>query len=260
MNRQLLAALLLGLLLAGLAGCQPLATPLPPLPTATPLPPTITPTGTPVWFPPTATHTPWAPVTVELTPTMEVQPQFGDLLFRDDFSDDSLWSLGRSAFGSAALGKNELTLAGKQTRRYISSLRAGPQLGDFYAEITASPSICRGLDEYGLLLRASSNEQFYRFALTCDGQVRVDKYFNGRASAPQPLTFHGAVPPGAPSSSRLGVSAAGREFHFYVNGEYVFSVSDPSILSGSLGVFARPAGEDPMTVNFSELVVYALAR
>lgn len=260
MNRKVLAALLLGLLLAGLASCLPLATPLPPLPSATPLPPTLTPTATTVWFPPTATFTPWAPVASVLTPTVQVRPEFGELLFSDDFSDGSLWSLGRSGYGSAALGKNELTLAVTQARRYLYSFRTEPALADFYVEITASPSICRGLDEYGMLLRVSPDQEFYRFALTCDGQVRVDRFYKGRASAPQPLMLHGAVPPGAPSSSRLGVSADGRLLSFFVNGEFVVSINDPSLPVGTLGVFARPAGDDSMTVNFSDLVVYSLAR
>jgi hypothetical protein len=42
---------------------------------------------------------------------------------------------------------------------------------------------------------------------------------------------------------------------FYVNGEYLFTVSDPSLRSGGLGVFARSNGENDLTVSFSDLVI-----
>ena len=42
---------------------------------------------------------------------------------------------------------------------------------------------------------------------------------------------------------------------FFVNDAYQFSINDPMLPSGSLGVFARSAGDLAVTVNFSELVV-----
>ncbi len=155
-----------------------------------------------------------------------------------------------------ALGQQELTLAVTRPKGYLVSLRQDTSLSDFYLEITASPTICRGSDEYGLLLRVTSSQDFYRFSLTCDGQTRIDRYYNDKASSPQPLVMSSAVPRGAPSFSRLGVYAVGKELRFYINGEYQFTVRDPTLLSGSIGVFARSAGENPVTVNFSNLMVY----
>jgi hypothetical protein len=86
--------------------------------------------------------------------------------------------------------------------------------------------------------------------------VRLDKYFGGKASSPQPLGYSGAVPPGAPSSSRLGVWTSGKEMRFYINGEYQFTVNDPSLTRGGLGVFIRSNGDDAVTVSFSDLEVY----
>jgi len=65
----------------------------------------------------------------------------------------------------------------------------------------------------------------------------------------------GAIPPGAPSTSRLAVWAKGKEMRFYANGEYLFTVSDRSLASGNLGVFIRSAGEDDVTVSFSDLII-----
>jgi len=255
MKSALLVALPL-LCALGLVACLPLMDPPPPLPSATPLPPTETSTPTIVWFPPTATHTPLPTVTLSLTPTLDTRPAFGDLIFADDFNDPAQWSLGVIPAGSMALGVDELSLVVSRPRGYLFSLRQGTSLGDFYAELTASPSICRAADEYGLLLRVSPSLDFFRFGLTCDGQARLDRFLNGAASAPQPPTPSGAVPPGAPSQTRMAVWARGREMRFYANGQYLFSVNDPSLPSGGLGVFARAAGEDMVSVSFSRLEVY----
>jgi hypothetical protein len=66
----------------------------------------------------------------------------------------------------------------------------------------------------------------------------------------------GAVPLGAPSSSRLSVWALGKEMRFYVNDEYLFTVRDGSLPQGSLGVYARAGGADMLTVNFSNFQIF----
>jgi len=246
-------SLLLALLIILLAGCLPLTTPLPPEPTATPQP-TATPTATVVWFPPTDTPTPFP--TLVISPTLEIQPPSGgEVIFSDDFRDPAQWLLGQTETTSIALGNKALTLALDQPGAYLYTLRNSPTLTDFYLEVTASPSICRDGDEYGLLLRVSTALDFYRFSLYCDGSVRLDKYYNGRASSPVPKTLSGSVPPGAPSSSRLAVWAKGKEMRFYINGEYQFDLKDPTLLQGDLGFFIRSAGDNAVTISFSDLIV-----
>ena len=247
-------------LLIGLAvSCAPLQTP-PPMPTNTPIPTTETPTPTKIWFPPTPTYTSFPTPTVAISPTINIQPQFGVVILEDDFSDGSKWTQTQGAIGSATVTNNELTIALSQERAYLFSLRSEPYFKDFYAEVTASPSICRGDDEYGILFRVSPSFDFYRFSLTCNGQTRLDKYYHGTASSPQPPIYSSEVPPGAPSISRLGIWVSGKEMQFFINNVYQFSVHDPSITQGTLGFFARAAGEGAVTINFTDLIVYDVNR
>jgi hypothetical protein len=253
--RKTIFGMILTALAATSSSCLPASTPLPlpdtPVPSETP-----TPTVTVIWFPPTATPTPFS--TPEVTPTVNYKTGLGEVIFQDDFSEGKGWQLGRTGAGSVALGKNELTIAIAEPHAYLSSVLDQPIPSDSYAEITASPTLCRGADEYGLLIRVASSSDFYRFSLTCDGQVRLDRVVGGAASSPQPLVFSGAVPAGAPSTSRLGVWASGKEMRYFVNDIYQFSVNDPVLLNGSLGVFARSGGELAVTVSFSDLVVRAV--
>jgi len=180
----------------------------------------------------------------------------GELLFSDDFSNPEQWTLNRTSSASAAITNNELTLALSQPDGYILSIRQQPELRDFYMEVSASPSLCLGADEYGIVFRYNDTGNLFRFSLTCDGYARVDRLLKSQPSSPQPPIFSGAIPPGAPSSSRLAVSSDGRTMNFYVNGDSLFSVNDPNLPEGRIGLFIRSNGDNAVTVNFQNLEVF----
>jgi hypothetical protein len=223
-------------------------------PTNTPVLPTPSITPTIIWFPPTATPTPFP--TPIVTPTADMRPKLGEILFQDDFSDSKAWLLSQTTEGSIALGKNELTIAIGENPAYLYSVRQEPIFTDFYLEIMAATSLCRDFDEYGVLFRVSPTGDYYRFSLSCNGQVRLDRVIGGQASSPQPWLLSGAVPPGAPGSARIGIAVVGAKMDFFVNGQYQFSIKDPALTSGAVGVFARSASKMAVTVNFSDLAVY----
>ena len=234
-----------------LSACLPQEpTPLPPTGTPPPAPASIqTATPTVDWFP--ATGTPTLAPTPVFTPTPDLRPGLGEVLLRDDFTDPKAWQAEKSPAGNIAYGTGELTLAVAAPKGALSSLRSGPELSDYYLEVTAAPSLCRGADAYGLLLRASSTPNFYRFTLTCDGQTRLERIRNGTAMVLQDWTPR----IGPPLPSRLGVWIAGDEIRVFIDDYFQFSARDPVLTSGTLGVFARAAGDSALTVSFSDLVV-----
>jgi hypothetical protein len=182
-----------------------------------------------------------------------MSPGIGESTLRDEFSDDSVWDTAASDNGSATINRNRLTLA-VQPGYYLSSMRRQMPLSDFYAEITARPSLCRGEDNYGVIVRGVGS-YFYRFILTCDKQIRAERVNGGTK-----LLIHEPVPsgdaPGAPGEVQIGVWAVGSEMRLFLNGRYQFSISDPSFPSGALGVYVRSTGDTPVTVIFSDLNVY----
>lgn len=234
-----------------LAACLPLDS----LPPTDPPVPTETPllTSTVVWFPPTATPTRLAFPTYTASPVMD--PGIGAVTFTDNFSDPAGWDTASSSDGSAAVSRNRLSLA-VQPGVYILSQRHDLVLGDFYAEITARTSLCRGGDSYGLIVR-SAGRSYYRFALSCDGTARAERV-NTRGLVPlhQPVPSSD-VPPGAPGEVTIGVWAVGGELRLFLNGRYQFGFSDASYASGALGVFALSQAE-AVSVTFSDLKVYAV--
>ncbi len=239
-------------LAASLAACAGLAdSPIQDLSLATETPP---PSPTIVWFPPSATPTPRVLYTE--APTPERRPGVGNLLLSDDFSSADLWNTTVSDQASVDVSRDRLTIV-VQPGFSIPSFRKKMVFSNFYAEITARPSLCQGQDDYGLLVRGIP-VAYYRFALTCDGTERAERVSVRSRTPLQPPLPSGDVPTGTPGEVRIGVWAVGPEMRFFLNGRYQFSVNDKNYLSGGLGVFARSAGDTPVTVTFSELVVYAV--
>ena len=248
MRRFIPCFLFIGCLLLG-ACLPPESTP----PTATPLPSdTPLPTTTIIWFPPSATPTLLTVPTYTATP--EMSPGIGSILLTDDFSNDLVWNIASSDQGSAAIGRNRLSLAA-QPGVYLASFRRDVILDDFYAEISARPSLCRGDDSYGILIR-STGDSFYRFTLTCNSMVSAERYRSSVRLLMQPPIPSGDAPHGAPGEVRIGIWAVGNEMRLFLNGRFQFSISDPSTPSGAFGVFARGAGDTLVSVTFSDFIVY----
>ena len=222
-------------------------------PTETPVPTdTPPPTATIVWFPPSATPTLKSLPTSTSLP--EMNPGIGEIIISDDFTNDSAWDTAVSDQGTAAISRNRLTLAAEPDV-YLVSMNRDVILDNFYAEITARPSLCRGEDSYGIIARSQGNS-FYRFTLTCNSMIYMERIKNSIRLLMQESTPSGDAPRGAPGEVRIGIWANGSEMRFFLNGRFQFSVTDPSTPSGGFGVFARAAGDTPLSVIFSDFVVY----
>lgn len=223
--------------------------------TPTPLPSPI-PSETVIWFPPTPTQTPIP--TIAITPTPEQLIDVGPVALMDDFSQPSLWQPLKRSSGEVAFGLAEQDIAITQPGGYLLSLRNSPQLTDFYLEMDASPSLCLGGDSYGLLLRATSIQDYVRFSLNCDGYLRVERVRAGEVTVLQDWIGSSQVRAGAPQTFRLGVWSRGSEMRFFVDGIYQFSVRETVFQRGGLGIFARSAGQTSVSVTFKKLVIHDL--
>jgi hypothetical protein len=219
-------------------------------PTSVILTETPQPTATIDWFPASATPTLGA-LSTQKPPTPEMRPGLGRTILTDEFSDPTLWDIATSDQASAEMDNNRLNLSA-QSKVYMISLRHGLTADDYYAEITARPSLCRHDDSYGLLVRANAMS-YYRFSLSCNGTVYADRINGSKHEILQTPLPSGDAPRGAPGEVRIGVWAVGSEMRLFLNGRYQFSVNNPNFPSGTLGVFVNSSGETPVVVSFSRL-------
>ena len=218
-------------------------------------------TGTPTtnWFPPTLTPTAFnTPLPATATPAPP--PPVGSVIYQDDFSHTGLWVAGQFPSGIIAYGKGELSLAISLPKGVLVSTRSEPVLTDFYLEVTAAPSLCLNGDNYGVQFRMSSSSDFYRFSISCNGQVRLERLKGGVGLLLHDWSISAQALPNNSGSYKLGVWAVGSELRLYLNDVQQFSASDASLSFGGLGLFVRSMGETAVTVSFSSLVVYQASQ
>lgn len=216
------------------------------------------PTATVDWFPPTSTPT--SLPTLTATPPREDNLGEGDILYQDSFSTKQGWFIPTTGRGSVNLSGGELNIIINEPPTFLYTVLEDQNFSGVYAEITASPSLCTGKDEYGMMFRAERNQSYYRYSLSCDGYVRLDRILGQQVLALQPWIRSASVPTAAPSEVRLGVWAVDSELRLFINGEHQFTVQDDEIGNGSIGVFARAVGEKAVTVSFSDLVIREASR
>ncbi len=219
--------------------------------------PTLTPTVTIQWFPSTDTPTP-APPRVIVVPTVDQRPAVGAVVLRDDFNDPSLWQTFQSDSGSITVINGMITLAAPELPVNLVSLRRAPVPADYYLEITSSASLCRGKDSYGLVFRADGAGSQYRLMVSCDGNLRVERWRPAEAAVVQNWTPSGQVPRAGLQVLRLGVWMVGSEMRIFVDDVFQFLVRDPLLSGQQVGVFLRSTGANAATVNFSNLVIYQI--
>lgn len=238
-------------LLVPLAACLPVVTPTPePTVTVTTAP---TPSPTVEWFPPTPTIQ--ISPTVEITSTPEIMAELGEIIFKDDFVSGEGWTVPRSERGEINIANGEINIIINEPGTFLVGTLEKPDLQDFYAEISASPILCSPRDEYGFLFRVFGRNQYYRFALNCEGEVRLDSISGESGMILYPWTRSASVPVGAPSISTIAVLAIADQIHVFINGDPQFTVIDHQLLVGSFGVYARSVGDTAVTISFSDFIV-----
>jgi hypothetical protein len=181
--------------------------------------------------------------------------ELGEVIFRDAFQDPDGWTVPQTEQGKINIGNGEANIIINAPGSFLVGTREKPDLTDFYAEITVSPILCTDQDEYGFLFRVSGRERYYRLAMSCDGEVRLDRINPGSGQILYPWTRSASVPVGAPSVSTIAILAQRDQLHLFVNGNLQTSVSDQQLKVGSFGIFAKSAGDSAVTISFSDLVV-----
>ncbi|MCJ7825814.1 MAG: hypothetical protein MUP44_13025 [Anaerolineales bacterium] len=227
-----------------------------PDPTPTPIPTLPAPTPT-VFFPtliPTPTFTP------EPTPssTPDIASGLGMIVFLDDFSQDQGWNPLHSNLGGSSLYDGRFSLSVSQANSFYTALSPVQEFTDGYLEVMVQAVLCTDEDEFGLMFRVDPSGGHYRFTLTCKGEARVTRVFEGSEVAVIPKTITNALIPGLLVDNRLGIIAEGDRFRFFLNGDEVFSAHDLGLRWGGLGLIVHARRGGQTTASFDNFIVRAL--
>ena len=207
---------------------------------------TATPSGTPAetvanpTFPPLATdtQTPIPDATVALatsSPTLDAPETF--VAFDADFlADPCPLFEGNDEVRQYGCNFGEYSMLHKQaTTRYMYD---NDVYDDAVIEATGYLDQGTGKYEYGVVFRANADgTEYYVFTATNDGRYNVSLYQNQEYTDLVPYTSSPLVLIGENQPNTFKVIAQGNQFDFYLNDEFINTVTDDAIESGFAGLF-----------------------
>lgn len=114
---------------------------------------------------------------------------------------------------------------------------------------------------YGLICRYQSSENFYVFLISSDGYYAIGKYQSGSNQVTY-LTGDGqyvaseAINQGQAQNS-IRAECIGNELRLTVNGEFLESATDPTFVTGDIGLGVGTFTSGSLVVNFDNVRVLA---
>lgn len=184
----------------------------------------------------------------------------GGTLFNDDFSQerDCGWALYDRSGAEAEIADGALHITTAQPGE-IWWTNPGRNLSDVI--LTTSVEVVSGPADnaFGLICRYQSPENFYVFLISSDGYYAVGKYQSGSdqiiyLSDEGQYQFSEAIAQGtAGVSNEIRVACVGEELTLSVNGTQVASVTDPTFVTGDIGVAVSTFEPGTLQVAFDNV-------
>jgi hypothetical protein len=115
-------------------------------------------------------------------------------------------------------------------------------------------------DEGGILFRANpANSKFYLFRISQSGAYDLYLYIDNQGTHAKNLLSNssGLIKQGLNQTNTITVVARGGNLYFYINGQYLDSVSNNMFTSGKIGVFGE-SNNNPTDVAFNNAQVWTV--
>lgn len=211
-------------------------------PTESPAPPTTTSTSPPS---PTAT-----------LPASDPRSGLGDPAFFDTFTDGTSWPLYTDDNVSFTVKDSQLEMTAFNPNKYNGWMFTWPVINNFYLEMTTKTDKCSGLDQHGLMLRATKPPPEYigyLYGISCDGQYSLRRWNGEKYVTLVDWTSSDQINAGSNQTNRIGILADGTRLVMYVNGKLLQEVDDDTHPSGRFGVFVGSANTPDFTARADEI-------
>ena len=195
----------------------------------------------------------------------EAEPDACDapgILFFDDFNGefDCGWAVFSRPGGSAAMENAAMRLTVSAPGQMWWT-NPGREFAD--AVITAEARQVEGSNDnaYGLICRYQNEQNFYVFLVSGDGYYTIAKYQSGAENVIY-LTEGGQFQPSdvintGIASNELRATCAGNQLSLEVNGVLLVSVTDPTFVTGDIGVAASTLAGGNTVIEFDNVQVVA---
>lgn len=226
--------------------------------TSTATSPTMTDTAVPTTESPatptsTSTHPPSPTATL---PPSDPRSGLGDPAFFDTFTDGTSWSLYTDEHVSFTVKDSQLVMTAFDPNKYNGWMFTWPVVNDFYLEMTTKTEECSGLDQHGLMLRATKPPPEYigyLYGVSCDGQYSLRRWDGEKYVTLVDWTSSEHINAGSNQTNRIGILADGTRLVMYANGQLLQEVSDDTHQGGKFGVFVGSANTPNFTARVDEI-------
>ncbi len=176
------------------------------------------------------------------------------LPWSDDFSSVSTWQAESDAAAQVSVEAGVLRVF-VAVPNQLAWATAGRDLRDFHLTVETTQIAGPDDNEYGVLVRLQDPANFYRFSISGDGYVLVDKFVAGQMELMGATWMPAEAIRQGEASNVLEVICRGAEMTFIVNGSEVARVRDTTFTHGDIGLYAGTFYEGGVEVQFDNLRV-----
>jgi heat shock protein HslJ/uncharacterized protein YraI len=196
------------------------------------------------------------PQAIEGDPVLFLGPPDGT----EDFNNEKNWTTFDSTCFTTEITGGQLVMTAKGLPQTVCWEVSWPQLDNFYLETTQQmPETCDPQDRFGLLFRAPDNNRGYLYGFDCTGNYNLSIWDGQTTTILVPPVQSEAILTEPGQINRMGLLAFGENISLYANGVYLETVTDYTYLDeGKIGYFVRAASENPFTVRYDQLRLWAL--
>jgi len=184
------------------------------------------------------------------------------ILFADDFSGDLQcgWATYNRGGGAAGMENSAMQLSASQAGQ-IWWTNPGRDFDDVVIAAEARQVAGPNNNAYGLICRYQNEENFYVFLISGDGYYAIGKYQSGSETITY-LTENGQFQPSdainvGVASNELRASCIGSELSLEVNGIPLVTVTDPTFVTGDIGLAASTLEAGTTIIEFDNVQVTA---
>jgi len=197
-------------------------------------------------------------------PSVVPDPPHTELLYRSDFSNTAGWDEKSIENYDIFSDNGRYLFLLKGSKFTAGSWNIERLFSDFTLEadiqLLEDASGANAKTELGLIFRLQDSGNSYFFVITDSGDYIVHKWVNGESAkigGSQSILMASPHINMGQSTNHLKVVAAGPEISFYVNGQYLLTITDDSFERGYIGLVAgRKSGAGVTQVAFENLEVY----
>lgn len=182
-----------------------------------------------------------------------------EIIFSEEFGEvvSGSWQLEGDDQSRATIGDGKLliTIDAPSTVHYTTL--PDQIFSDFALEVDATQQAGSPASSYGVLLRMTGPQQFYRFEVTGNGEYVVERHDGAGSWVRLTDSWESseALQAGLNTTNHLAIVAVGGTFSFYANDQLLTQVVDAQYGQGAIALDAGTFGQPGLQVAFDNLVI-----